>query len=61
MKHAQEKTKSVYAFHLDDELMDYLKSCIIGSSLSQFINDLIEKEVIWIKQLDDLYRSDKNA
>lgn len=59
MKHAKEKQKQIYNLYLSKETIDYLKSCITGVSLSQYIDDILLKEASYIKALDDLYRKNK--
>ena len=59
MKHAKDRHKMPYTLYLEYDLMKYIYDNIKGVSASQFVNDVLFKEIEFIKSLDDLYRKNK--
>lgn len=52
--------KRSYSIYLDSELFDYIKDTFKAVSVSQFINDILNKEINFIKAIDDLYKREVN-
>ena len=59
MKHAKDRHKMPYTLYLEYDLMKYIYDNIKVVSASQFVNDVLFKEIEFIKSLDDLYRKNK--
>ena len=52
--------KRSYSIYLDSDLFDYIKDTFKAVSVSQFINDVLNKEINFIKAIDDLYKREVN-
>ena len=52
--------KRSYSIYLDSDLFDYIKDTFKAVSVSQFINDVLNKEINFIKDIDDLYKREVN-
>lgn len=61
MKHAKDRNKRPYTLYLEYDLMNYIYDNIKGVSASQFINDLLFKEIKFLKLLEDYYKNDVKA
>ena len=61
MKHAKEKTKRAYTIYIDIDIIKYLDENIKGVTNSQFINDILFKEISFLKAMDELYTREVSA
>ena len=57
-KHEKIRDKTSINIYIDKELIDFVKDNIINVSFSQFVNDCLWERVLFIQELDEVYRRD---
>ena len=57
-KHEKLREKTSINIYIDRELIDFVKDNIINVSFSQFVNDCLWERVLFIQELDEVYRRD---
>ena len=60
MKHAKDIIRKPVTLYINENTVTFLKNNITGVSLSQYVDDILMKEVLYINNLDNLYRSLNN-